>query len=78
MKKEKFTLKDRPKPPSEFAIVTGKSCYDYAEEWFKGLEAKMRNMDFSEWIQEYQEELPLGYSKDQLIDLFVKKEILGE
>ena len=42
------------------------------------MEAELRQLNFFEWIQEHQEEIPLGYSKAQLLELFVKKEILGE
>lgn len=33
----------------------------------------LENLDFHEWIQENQEDLPLGYSKADLLKLFVKK-----
>lgn len=38
----KFNLKNRPKPPSEIAIVTGREPYDYAEKWFEGFEKQLR------------------------------------
>ena len=31
-------IKNRPNVPSELDIVTGKACYDYAEEWFEKLD----------------------------------------
>lgn len=37
-----FNLKNRPKPPSEIAIVTGREPYDYAEKWFEGFEKQLR------------------------------------
>ena len=69
----KYNLKNRPKLSKESFII-----YGLVEEWFEGFEKRQRNMNFEEWIQENQEDLPLGYSKAELLQLYVKKEILGE
>ena len=70
----KYNLKNRPKWENIAVEVFADEC----EAWFVGFERKHRKMDFSEWIQEHQEEVPLGYSKAQLLGLYVKREVLGE
>lgn len=40
----KFNLKNRPKPPSEIAIVVGREQYDYAEKWFEGFEKQLKKL----------------------------------
>lgn len=77
MTKDEINLKNRPILRYFRGTPYGRLTKKQFADWFEGFEKKLRNMNFYEWIQENQEELPLGYSKAQILELFVKKEILG-